>query len=65
MRKFNLNQRKAISESINNLSVSIFVIGIITPFFSKNFSIYKDLSQFLLAIIISLSLVIISNSLLE
>lgn len=65
MRKFNLNQRKAISESINNLSVSIFVIGIITLFFSKNFSIYKDLSQFILATIISLSLVTISNSLLE
>ncbi len=35
MRKLNLNQKKALSELINNLTVSVIVVGFIIPLFLK------------------------------
>jgi len=62
--KLNLNQRKAISESINNLSVSIIVIGIVTPIFSKNILNSLSLINFITIALISFLLIFFSNYLL-
>ena len=63
--KLNLNQRKAISESINNLSVSIIVIGIVTPIISKQNIYSLDLIGAIIIVILSTLLFIFSNYLIS
>lgn len=62
--KLNLNQRKAISESINNISVSIIVLGILTPFFSNTINSLSTINITISALA-SIPLVIFSNYLLS
>jgi len=65
MKKLNLNQRKALSELINNLSVSIFVLGIVTPIFSKDVQNSFNIINLIIAIFISFPLVVLSNYMLR
>lgn len=65
MRNLNLNQRKALSELINNLSISLIIIGIITPIFSKDYLVGFSLIRVILVIIFSSMFVFISNNLLK
>lgn len=65
MSKLNLNQRKALSELINNLIVSIIVIGFVTPLFLKGITYSFNLINLFVVIIISIPLVVISNYMLE
>lgn len=65
MNKLNLNQKKAIAESINNLSVSIIILGIVTPIFSNDLENSLTINTILIVIIISFSLFVLSNFMLE
>lgn len=65
MRRLNLNQRKALSELINNLTVSIIVIGFITPLFSKNNLYSLNAVNIFLIILTTLPLIVFSNYMLK
>jgi predicted ABC-type exoprotein transport system permease subunit len=65
MRKFNLNQRKALSELINNLVVSIIIVGIVTPIFSKGTVNSLNIVNIFLIILISLPMISFSNYMLK
>lgn len=54
MNKFNLNQRKLISEGLTNLSIAVISITIIAPILSKT-----KIDSYLL-IVILVSIIIIS-----
>ena len=63
--KLNLNQRKALSELINNLTVSIIVVGLVTPIFSKGILYSLNFANLFIVIFVSLPLVAISNYMLK
>ena len=65
MKKLNINQRKALSELINNLTVSIIVVGFVTPLFSKGLLNSLNITNIFIVIFVSLPLYSISNYMLK
>ena len=65
MNSFNVNQRRALSEALNNLAVSIIVVGIITPILSKEYYYAINIYKILLILVVSITLVFVSKILLE
>jgi len=60
MRKFNTNQRKAVSDLFVNLSAALISITIITPVFSKISYDFIVLISIFSILIISLAMIILS-----
>jgi len=65
MRKLNLNQKKALSELINNLTVSVIVVGFITPIFLKGITNSFNIINLFVVITVSFPLITISNCMLK
>ena len=65
MRKLNLNQKKALSELINNLTVSVIVVGFITPLFLKGITNSFNIINLFVVITVSFPLITISNCMLK
>ena len=65
MKKFNLNQKKAISDLFINLSNSIITVGVIVPLISGIRWNINNLIIFILTIAFTFILVLLSNILLK
>ena len=65
MKKFNLNQKKAISDLFINLSNSIITVGVIVPLISGIRWNINNLIIFILTIAFIFILVLLSNILLK
>ncbi|MEK7597634.1 MAG: hypothetical protein AAB441_03235 [Patescibacteria group bacterium] len=63
--KLNLNQRKAISDLSMNLSNSIITLGVIIPLLAGNILNIKNIVNFVITIVVSTILVLLSNILLK
>lgn len=63
--KLNINQRKAISDLLINLSNSIVTLGVVIPIFTGNVLNIKNITNIILTTIVAFILVLLSNNLLK